>query len=113
MIPLKEVEAAYNSGDPRSLFEKFKVADILAKMREPFFDSDRGSPNPQNPNLLVEKFNMQMQIFSYRHSDFKGLFNSLNNKFSSVKQVAELFSGKQKTGLRVSKTKLIKDFHDA
>jgi hypothetical protein len=113
VIPLSEVEAAYNTGDPRILFEKFKVADIMTKMKEPFLDSDRGNPNPQNPNLLVERFNMQMQIFSYRNSDFKGLFNWLNGKFSNIKSVGELFTSKQKPGLRVSKAKLIKEFHEA
>jgi hypothetical protein len=40
-----------------------------------------------------------MQIFSYRNSDFAGLFNSLNKEFNKVKNISDLFSSKFKRDL--------------
>lgn len=94
IIPISVVEAAYNKGEPRAVFEMVKIEDIIAKMKEPFLNKDNGNANPKNPNLLIEKFNGQMQIFSYRNSDFKGLFNSLNSSFNKTKNVSELFDSK-------------------
>ena len=93
LIPIEVMDAASNLGEPREVFKRVPLADIVKRMQEPFV-KDMGNPNPRNPNLMIEKFSLSMQIFSYRNSDFAGLFNNLNHKFNSVKNLGDLFKGR-------------------
>lgn len=57
VIPLPIIEAANNKGEPRDVFNKIKIKDIISFMEQPFKSKDLGNPNPRDPNLLIEKFN--------------------------------------------------------
>lgn len=120
ILPIEVIEAAQNLEQPREAFSDHTIKDIKAKMATPFTSRDAQSANPRNPHLLVEKFNAQAQVFSYRNADFQSLFGTLQRQLGKVNNVNELFGVKTRGGgggnassqPRKSKQVMLREFYE-
>ena len=70
------LEEAQKKGEPRHVFSQVSVADIRGRMGSVFSPTD-DTESPRNPYLVLEHFNINTHIFSYRSVDFSGLFGML------------------------------------
>jgi hypothetical protein len=77
MIPTQVIDEAE---EPKQVYDKVPVKTIINQMASVFYNSQKDEQNPRNPFLIVEKFNLQAHIFSYRAVDFEGLYQFLQSK---------------------------------